>query len=135
MATVRIGGAGINLPTFPGLVNQTSGIGVPGQAGYYTGLTNTISLGAGETYTILSGSWWVKTGPYTFLQWLEPVTNTWKVRPTAKDDTVYVESDGQNWRLANLTGCVIGAVITTGGVTYTNGIGTTATGVTVTASS
>lgn len=137
MATVRIGGAGIGLPTFPGLANQTSGTGTPGQAGYYTGLTNSVTLSAGETFLIPSGTWWVSPGPYTFVQWKDPVSTQWKTMPTTATVTKYVESDGQNWRLANLTGCVIGAVITTGGATnpYTNGIGSTATGVTVTASS
>lgn len=135
MATVRLGGANIPLPTFPGLNNQVAAVGTPGQSGYYTGRSNALSLLPGETFVIPPGTWWVKTGPYTFLQWLDPVTNTWKVRPTAKETTDYVESDGVNWRLANTTGCVMGAVITTGGATYTNGIGSTATGVTVTASS
>ena len=131
MATPRLGGAGVNLPTFPGLAVQTSGA----NAGQIKGITNTIALGPGETFTVPPGTWRIKTGPYTFVQWLDPVTNSWKVRPTAKDSDDYLESDGVNFRLANTTGCVVGAVITTGGLTYTNGIGSTATGVTVTASS
>ena len=132
MATVRLGGPSIGLPTFPGLVNVTTGV----QAGQIKGLTNVITLAAGETFTIPSGTWLIKTGPYTFIQWLDPVTNTYKIRPTSKDDSTYVESDGTNFRLANTTGCVIGAVITTGTCTgSTNGIGAAINGVSCTPSS
>ena len=125
MAIVRIGGASVPLPTFPGLNTVGTGVGVPGQAGYYNGLTNTISLSAGETWTFPSGTWWVQPGPYTFLQWLDPVSNTFKVRPCAAQSTQFINSDGTNFRLANTTGCVIGAVITTATCTAAvNGIGT-----------
>jgi hypothetical protein len=108
----------------------------PFVTGNVLGFSNVISLAAGEVWNIIPGTWWIKTGPYTFLQWFDPFGNQWKIRPCAKEDTVFVESDGSNWRLANTTGCAIGAVITTGGATnpYTNGIGTAATGVTVTPS-
>ena len=133
MATVRIGGASVPLPTFPGLAPQFTG----SNAGTIAGLSNAITLGPGLVWNIPPGTFWIKAGYYTFLQFLDPVSNTWKIRPTAKDDVVFIDSDGTNYRLANTTGCVVGAVITTGGTTttYTNGIGSTATGVTVTASS
>ena len=134
MAIIRMGGPGdVNLPTFPGLVTNTTG----SKAGQITGLTNAITLAAGETFQLPSGTFWVAPGPYTFLQWLDPVTNTWKVRPTEATGTQFIDSDGSNFRLANTTGCVVGAVITTGGTTttYTNGIGSTATGVSVAVSS
>lgn len=133
MATVRIGGASVPLPTFPGLAPQYSG----SNSGTVAGLTNALTLGPGEVWNIPPGTFWIKAGYYTFLQFLDPVVNTWKIRPTAKDDVVFIDSDGTNYRLANTTGCVAGAVITTGGTatTYTNGIGATATGLTVTASS
>ncbi len=137
MATVRIGGASLPLPNSGLVTNATVAGSAPFTAGFMTGFTNIVTLAAGETYTIPSGTWWVQPGPYTFLQWLDPVTNIFRTRPTAATRSVYVESDGTNFRLANTTGCVIGAVITTGGATnpYTNGIGTAATGVTVTPSS
>jgi len=154
MAVPRIGG---NVGTLPlpnlGANNNVQVFGkAPFVAGFYNAFSNNVTLGAGESWMIPPGTWWVKPGPYTFLQWLDPVTaiaanittpagtgtstvGLWKTRPTAADRETYVESDGSNFRLANLSGCTIGAVITTGGVTYTNGIGTTATAVTVTPSS
>ena len=133
MATVRIGGpSGVNLPTFPGLITNTTG----SRAGTVTGLTNAISLLAGETWVIPSGTWNVKPGPYTFLQWLDPVTNVWRVRPTVASRWDFVDSDGSNFRLANTTGCPIGAVITTATCTgAVNGIGAAANGVSCTPSS
>jgi len=154
MAVPRIGG---NVGTLPlpnlGANNNVQVFGkAPFVAGFYNAFSNNVTLGAGEIWMIPPGTWWIKPGPYTYLQWLDPVTATaanittpsgtgtstvglWKTRPTAADRETYVESDGSNFRLANLSGCTIGAVITTGGVTYTNGIGTTATAVTVTPSS
>jgi hypothetical protein len=143
MAIPRIGGLaggnlpGFGLPTGNGLFNPSTAQGsAPFAPGQLAGFTNTVTLGAGEVFNIPPGTWWVKSGPYTFLQWADPFGQQWKIRPCAKEDTVFVESDGSNWRLANTTGCPIGAVITTGGATnpYTNGIGTAATGVTVTPS-
>jgi hypothetical protein len=143
MAIPRIGGTAggntpsLGLPTGQGLFNNAAVTGsAPFVTGNLLGFTNVLTLGAGEVYNIPPGTWWIKSGPYTFLQWFDPFGNQWKIRPCAKEDTVFVESDGSNWRLANTTGCPIGAVITTGGATnpYTNGIGTAATGVTVTIS-
>ena len=139
MALPRIGGTTPGLPTFPGLASNYGAIGTaPFTAGYYTGLSNAITLAAGEVWNVPPGTWWIARGPYTFLQFLDPVTNRMKNWPTVASDAIPIESDGTNWRLANLTGCVIGASITavgtgsTGGLT--NGIGSTATGLTVTAS-
>jgi len=143
MAIPRIGGIaggnlpGFGLPTGNGLFNPSQAFGsAPFVTGQLAAFSNVVTLGAGEVFNIPPGTWWVKTGPYTFLQWADPFGLQWKIRPCAKEDTVFVESDGSNWRLANTTGCPIGAVITTGGATnpYTNGIGTAATGVTVTPS-
>jgi hypothetical protein len=124
------------------LVNNATVAGKPPfVAGYYSGFTNTITLFPGEVYNIPPGTWYITPGPYTFLQWLDPVTVTtgvtglWRTKPTSATRADFVESDGSNYRLANMTGCAVGAVITSGGAGYpTNGIGT-ANGVTCAASS
>lgn len=140
MAIVRIGGAGApNLPV-PGLVPQYAPYSAtntpPFTGGFNLGLTNVVTLAAGQLYLIPSGTYQIKTGPYTFLQFKDPVLGEWKVRPTAKDEAVFVNSDGSNFRLANTTGCVIGAVITTSTCTgAVNGIGTATTLVSCVASS
>lgn len=132
MAVIRLGGPSVPLPTFPGLVNNTTG----SSAGTYSGLTNAITLAAGEVFPLPSGTYMIACGPYTFMQWLEPVANVWKVRPTSATGTQFINSDGTNFRLANTTGCPVGAVITTATCTgSTNGIGATINGVSCTPSS
>jgi hypothetical protein len=133
MAVVRLGGPGsVNLPTFPGLVTNTTGP----NAGTTQGYSNTISLGGGETFLIPSGTFMVTPGPYTYVQWYDPVSLSWKVRPSTVGITKFINSDGSNYRLANTTGCVMGAVITTATCTgAVNGIGAAINGVSCTASS
>jgi len=82
-----------------------------------------ISLGSGQSYLIPSGQYLCSLGLYTFLQYFDPVTNTWlNAQCGTNDGPFFVSSDGSNYRLANLTGCMVGAVITNGGTGYTNGI-------------
>lgn len=131
MAMVRLGGSGIALPTNPGLATNTTGA----NAGTTQGYTNAVTLFAGETFMLPAGTFWVAPGPYTFLQWLDPVSNTFKVRPTSATGTQFIDSDGANFRLANTTGCPIGGVITTATCTgAVNGIGAAANGVSCTPS-
>ena len=82
-----------------------------------------ISLGSGGVYNLPSGQWSVNAGPYTFLQQYDSVSQIWlPVGTTAGNEHALVSSDGYNYRLANLTGCPVGAVITNAGTGYTNGI-------------
>ena len=85
--------------------------------------TSVINLPAGGTYVIPSGQYQLLLGAYTFLQWFDPITQLWRVfsGPSQSDSTV-ISSDGFNYRLANLTGSVIGASVTNAGTGYTNGI-------------
>lgn len=133
MAKIRIGGSAVPLPNFQGIITNTTG----SNAGTTQGYTNAITLAAGQVWMIPSGTWLIRPGNFTYLQWLDPVTNIWKNQNTTTSHTVPIDSDGTNYRLSNLTGCAVGACITaigTAGVA-SNGIGQTATGLTVTASS
>ena len=82
-----------------------------------------INLTSGIGYVLPSGQYQVVPGSYTFLQWLDPVTQMWRAlgTPSQSDPTV-VSSDGTNYRLFNATGTMVGAVITNAGTGYTNGI-------------
>ena len=84
--------------------------------------SNFISLGAGRIYNIPAGSFNVQAGPYTFIQYLDPVTNAWQTFATDGASLFQLNSDGANYRLANLSGCPIRAIPTTAGSGYTNGI-------------
>ena len=82
--------------------------------------TNIIALSPGDTLPIPAGDWYVNLGQYNVLQFLDPVTNTWTMGPNAawQGGHQFVLSDGFNCRVANLTGCAVGAVVTAIGSGY-----------------
>lgn len=79
---------------------------------------NTINLQGGQTYLVPPGTWDVQLGVYSCLQQYDPLTTIW--RNITGDAAVfrYVNSDGVNYRIANLTGCVVGAQVTNKGSGY-----------------
>ena len=110
------------------LGGQGIGLGLRGKA------TNAISLPAGSVYVIPAGNYQINLGPYTELQYLDPVTGIWRTQLWPGQDSQFA-CDGANQRLANLTGCPVAAVITTSLATgCVTGIGATATTCTVTPS-
>lgn len=82
-----------------------------------------VPLVTGEIFNIPSGQYIVQPGLYTFVQWYDPITAMWRNFQSANSNApVTISSDGFNYRLANLTGTVAGAVVTNGGTGYTNGV-------------
>jgi hypothetical protein len=61
----------------------------------------------------------ITPGQYTFIQTLDPLTGIWRNLATGSS-TKYIFSDGNNMRLANLTGFALGAVMTNCGTGYTS---------------
>ena len=90
--------------------------------------SNKNTLAPGDTLPIPAGDWFVNMGQYCVLQFLDPITNTWSMGPNAawQGGHQFVVSDGFNVRVANLTSCVVGAVITTVGTGYVQGTTTIA---------
>lgn len=96
--------------------------GLRGQA------TNRIALAAGNSYIIPNGSWFVRLGPYTTIQEYDPVMNFWRAQGDDGNNwgsigggpMRYINSDGVNFRVANQTGCAVGALITNAGSGYTS---------------
>jgi hypothetical protein len=136
MAFPRIGGSGLPL-------NLNGGIGslfnplLPSSTPTQAQPTNLLTLPAASSFIIPAGEYLCVPGAYTSLQFLDPVTQIW--RTNGADNSVvpfHLDSDGTNVRLANLSGTPVGAIITNAGAasTYTNGVGTTATGCTITPS-
>jgi hypothetical protein len=116
MPTPRIGAAGLAL----GLQNL---------------LINAQTLQAGQCWTIPAGTFLVVPGPVTSVQIFDSVAQQWRtINADNSGGPLLLQSDGTNYRLANLTGCPIGALITNSGSGYTNGVGSAATGLTVTPS-
>ena len=88
-----------------------------------------LSLTSGQPYTVPSGQWQVLLGPYTAIQWFDPASQIWRnLENTAQVPTVILSSDGTNYRILNITGTAVGAVITNAGTGYTNGIYPAGTG-------
>lgn len=127
-----IGGPGIRLqtpgPLYPAQIFPVGGRGIPAIVG-----DNAMSLPACSFIQIPPGRQFVYAGLYSVIQFFDPVSSIWRTMPTV-DRNMVVDSDGQNFRIANITGGVVGAVITNAGSGLTNGIGTAATGLAVTPS-
>lgn len=92
-----------------------------------------IALAPGDSMVIPAGDWYVNTGSYLILQYLDPINNTWRAGPTAAwlGGEQFVKSDGFTVRLANLTGCLYSMVPTAYGSAYVQASTTiTITGIT-----
>lgn len=87
-----------NPPSLQSTVNQ-----IPG---------NTMTLQPGERYILPPGTYEVQPGLYSFIQFLDPVTQTWRNHSAARDRTHRLTSDGQNIAVANQLGCPVGAIVT-----------------------
>lgn len=110
----RISGAGVGLPNpvflYPTEINP---VNTPEDYG-----NNYIGLSPGDTAVIPAGSWYITPGPYSVIQYQDPVTDIWRGFSSARTPQHYVVSDGFNFRVANLTGCPVAAVVVAGGSAY-----------------
>lgn len=82
-------------------------------------VTNWETLAAGQTRVLPAGLLAVHLGQYSFIQIYDPVSQLWKFAQRPTNEVAYVASDGVNFRVANLSGCPVGAVVTTAGSGYT----------------
>ena len=83
--------------------------------------TNVWSLNAGATKLIPAGTWQITPGLYSCVQEFDNVADIWRAIGSGlgASNTGYVNSDGNNFRVANQSGCVVGALVTTAGAGYT----------------
>lgn len=105
MPSPRIGYAGGNLP---------------GPSVIYGLYDPAISLAAGRTWLIPAGTFAITPGPVTMVQNKDPISGLWRTFGAWGNQTRYLNSDGVNFRLANLTGCMVGALLTNKGSGYTS---------------
>jgi hypothetical protein len=112
-----LGGPGLGLPLAQNLYPSE----LPNVA--YDLPTNSVSLAPGENLLIPAGDFLVSMGGYLVFQYKDPLTGVWTLASGAGYDRGYqfITSDGQNVRVANLTGCPVLAVITSTGATYVQG--------------
>lgn len=97
------------------------------------GQPNVVTLQAGETWQFMSninpqqpgqgagqaGAFHVKPGRYTTLQAYDPVSLIWRGIGDDGPSQRLTYTEGSNFRLANQSGCAVGAVVTTAGSAYT----------------
>ena len=86
-------------------------------------VSNVVSLQAGQVQTLSPAGWYaVRSGKYTTIQQYDPITTTWRSigGGLIGGGVEYFYSDGVNYRLANQSGCVVGATLTNVGSGYTS---------------
>ncbi len=83
--------------------------------------TNRINLKAGQVYTPPPGWWGVRADGYSTIQQRDPISGLWWAIGNGGTGAGfdYFQFDGQNYRIANQTGCAVGAAITNVGSGYT----------------
>lgn len=82
--------------------------------------TNKITLAPGDAIPVPAGDWFIDAGSYCVIQFLDPVSNTWRSTPSSawNGGFQFIKSDGFTVRIANLTGCVFNVVPTAYGSAY-----------------
>ncbi len=115
MSLFAVSGPGVGLP-LPEGNNQFNKPGLPWSA---PGASAAV-LQPAQALVLPPGEFAVLPGRYSMLQWLDPVSGQWSPIETARGHWGFVNSDGNNYRVANLSGTVIGATITDAGSGYTS---------------
>ena len=116
-----IGGSGLTLPP-PQALYPPNLLNTPP-----TAATNNITLAPGQAIPLPAGWNWVTLDAQALIQWLDPVTTTWRglIGPTA-GSPFRTWSDGVNVRIANLNQTPVTATIGAAGSGYPSS-GTTVT--------
>lgn len=76
------------------------------------------ALQAGAMRLIPSGTWNIGLGPFSCIQQYDAVQGQWQTIGGESSVLHYINSDGVNYRVANLVGCVVGGMVTTAGTLY-----------------
>lgn len=90
-----------------------------------------VALSPGGIFYFPAGNYVVNSGGVSVLQIYDGQGQQWRGFSPPSSQTDFVSVDGYNYRLINLSGVITGALITNAGSGATNGIGATATGVSV----
>jgi hypothetical protein len=86
--------------------------------------SNAMTLNAGDTFVVPAGNYYADLAGPIITQFLDPVNQIWNLPRTAPDGFEVIRSDGYNVRLANLTGCLVAAVVTNQGSGYSQATAT-----------
>jgi len=115
--TQNLGGPGLQLPLPQNLYPTELGALVAP----YDYNQNVVDLPPGVAVQIPRGNWIVDIGRVSLLQWLDPVTGIYRIHPwtySARGHLFQIQSDGFNFRIANLTGCPVSAIMASNGSGY-----------------
>jgi len=78
--------------------------------------SSAVTLQSGQYAVLPGGQYLVQLGKYSALQWYDPISTTWRnFNAITAGSIVPFTSDGYNYRIMNLSGTVVGGVVTTGG--------------------
>lgn len=79
--------------------------------------TSRVCLQPGEQLPVPAGDWYISLGLYCVLQYLDPITGAWVTSSggSYQRGNLHCTSDGFNLRVANMTGCLVGCVVTSYG--------------------
>jgi len=69
----------------------------------------------------LTGQYIIQLGPNSTIQTYDAGLNYWRDVNVQTGQEYVISADGQNWRIANTTGCPVGAVVTAAGAAGVNG--------------
>ena len=94
--------------------------GGPGVTNTLADLTsNQFALQAGGVWLPPANGYWASLGRYSQLQEYDPIMTIWKPISGVKQN-VFFSADGVNQRIANTSGCAVGALLTAAGSGYTS---------------
>lgn len=115
MSLFAVSGAGVGLP-LPDGNNQLIQPGLPWSAPG----ANAMVLQPAQAVTLPPGEFAVLPGSYSIIQWADPISGQWTPIQTARGHWQFLNCDGNNYRVVNLSGTVVAAHITDAGTGYTS---------------
>lgn len=119
----------INVIGYPGVAQQSPRLNFAqnGAQQYITRQVTTLplTLSPGQVFVLPAGQWMVNAGRYTLCQWYDTNSGRWRSYGNQPGQQTTISSDGVNFRIANLTGCPVAAIINNVGAgNATNGYNT-----------
>lgn len=82
----------------------------------------TVNLQSGAVFQLPAGSFMLKMGPQSVLQWFDSNSGLWRVTDSGPSShPIPVTSDGSNFRVMNISGTIQGINITNAGTVYKQG--------------
>ena len=101
-------------------ITRQAGAGMGLQTWGLSGNNNVRSIPAGSVEIVPAGQFYITTGPYSQIQALDPISGLWRQLSPFNSAVQFVNSDGVNVRIANLTGTAVGGYVTNVGSGYTS---------------